>query len=156
MKMNELSIVIPVSAYKAFDPIVQRSIMAYVMDQLGAAAAKPLDPPVAEGRNEKGLAKLDVPESKQFLNNCSEKTTTILQEIVDRDGDFMASVIANHVGTSIAELRGAWAGLTKRVRTITKDSNALLLNWFKEGDDWHGVMAAQTVASMRIALSERG
>ena len=154
--MNEMSIIIPVSAYKSFDPSVQQAIMAYVVNQLGGTSATPLDAQVIEGRNEKGLAKLDVPEAKLFLNKCSEKTTSILQEIVNHDGDFLASAIAKHVGTSTGELRGTWSGLTKRVRTITKDPEATFLNWFKEGDDWRVVMAMQTVASMRIALSERG
>lgn len=154
--MSEFSITIPVSAYKAFDPTVQQAIMSYIVAQFGVPLADPVVGTIAEGRDEKGLAKLDVPEAKLFLNKCSEKTTLILQEIVNRDGDFLASAIAQLVGTSIGELRGAWSGLTKRVRTITKDPEASLLNWFKQGDDWHGIMAAQTVASMRVALSERG
>ena len=155
--MSEFSITIPVSAYQTFEPNVQQAIMAYVASQLGTSFNSEADRPVAEGRDEKGLAKLDVSEAKVFLNKCSEKTTLILQEIVNRDGDFHASAIAAIVGTSIGELRGAWSGLTKRVRTVTKDPAASLLNWFKLGEeDWHGIMAAQTVASMRIALAERG
>lgn len=155
--MTEFSITIPASAYKAFEPNVQQALMAYVTSQLGVSIGSDAASPVSEGRDEKGLAKLDVPEAKVFLNKCSEKTTLILQEIVNRDGDFMASAIAGIVGTSIGELRGAWSGLTKRVRTVTKDPEASLLNWFKQGDeDWHGIMAAQTVVSMRVALAERG
>jgi hypothetical protein len=155
--MSEFSITIPVSAYKTFDPFVQQALMAYVVSQLGGEASIGTIGSAVESRNEKGLAKLDVAEAKLFLNKCSEKTTLILHEIVTRDGDFMASAIATLVGSTTGELRGAWSGLTKRVRTITKDSEAHLLNWFKQGeDDWRGIMAAQTVASMRIALTERG
>lgn len=155
--MNEFSITIPASAYKTFAPTVQQALMAYVVSQLGGEAPIEAADSAAEGRNEKGLAKLDVAEAKLFLNKCSEKTTLILQEIVNREGDFLASAIAELVGSTTGELRGAWSGLTKRVRTITKDSEAHLLNWFKQGDDdWRGIMAAQTVASMRIALAERG
>jgi hypothetical protein len=154
--MNELSISIPVSAYKEFEPSVQQAIMAYVINQLGGEINDITHPATAAGGNQKGLAKLDVAEAKQFLNKCSEKTTSILREIVNRDGDFVASAIAEHVGSTVGELRGAWSGLTKRARTITKDPKASLLNWFKEGDDWRGIMAAQTVTSMRVALNERG
>ena len=153
--MNEPSILIPARAYKAFEPSVQRAIMAFFLSEFDGAAAERSDAPIPEGRNEQGLARLSVADAKLFLNNCSEKTTSILQEIVNRDGDFMASQIAEFIGTDIGHLRGAWAGLTKRVRTITKDGEASLINWFKEGDDWHGIIAAQTVASMRIALDER-
>lgn len=154
--MTELGILIPISAYKTFDRSVQRAIMTYLLDQFEGAQLEPATAPVAEGRDEKGLAKLDVPEAKLFLNNCSEKTTSILQEIVNRNGDFMMSAIATLVGSEMGQLRGAWAGLTKRVRTITKDPEASLLNWFKQGGDWRGIMAARTVASMRVALNERG
>lgn len=99
---------------------------------------------------------LNVQDAKLFLNDCSTKTRQILQAIVDRDGDFMSSDITALIGREMVDLRGAWAGLTKRVRTVTKNPEAKLLNWFKQGDDWHGIMAAQTIASMRIALAERG
>jgi hypothetical protein len=154
--LDELSIVIPVSAYRAFSPTVQQAIWTYVVEQLATPLIRPTDNAITEGRDEKGLARLDVAEAKLFLNKCSEKTTSILQEIINRDGHFMMSAIAQVVGTSAGELRGAWSGLTKRVRTITKNPNASLLNWFKQGEDWQGIMAAQTVASMRIALRERG
>ena len=154
--MTELSITIPISAYKAFPPSVQHTIMAFVIEQFGGPYALPLDSPVTEDRDDKGLAKLDAREAKLFLNNCSERTTMILQEIVNHNGNCMVSAIHRLFGTTDGELRGAWSGLTKRVRTITKDPEASLLGWFKQGDDWRVVMAAQTVASMRIALSERG
>lgn len=155
--MSEFSITIPASAYKTFGIPVQQALMAYVVSQLGVSGSVGQDESASDGRNEKGLAKLDVAEAKLFLNKCSEKTTLILQEIVNRDGDFLASAIAALVGSTTGELRGAWSGLTKRVRTITKDPEASLLNWYKQGDDdWRAIMAAQTVASMRIALAERG
>ena len=155
--MSEFSITIPASAYKTFDLPVQQALMAYVVSQLGGGAPIEAADSAAEGRSEKGLAKLEVAEAKLFLNKCSEKTTLILQDIINRDGDFLASAIAELVGSTTGELRGAWSGLTKRVRTITKDPEAHLLNWFKQGDDdWRGIMATQTVASMRIALAERG
>lgn len=155
--MTDFSIVIPVAAYREFDPSVRRAIMSYVMNELGATTAKPTDQSTDQGRDDQGLAKLEVADAKAFLNNCSDKTIAILREIVGRDGYFLSSEIATSMGTSTGELRGAWSGLTKRVRTITKDADAQLLGWFKQGDsDWQGVMAAKTLASMRIALNERG
>lgn len=155
--MSEFSIVIPVSAYKAFEPETQQAIMAYVVSQLGSVEQEIDHHLSLDSSGEKGLAKLDVTEAKIFLNNCSEKTILIIQEIVNRDGRFSASSIATFFGSTTGELRGAWSGLTKRVRTVTKNPKAQLLNWFKQGDDdWSAIMAAQTVASMRVALDERG
>ena len=54
--MSEFSITIPVSAYKAFDPSVQQAIMSYVVAQFGVPLAAPVVAPIAEGRDEKGLA----------------------------------------------------------------------------------------------------
>ncbi|RYE52610.1 MAG: hypothetical protein EOP18_10475, partial [Rhizobiaceae bacterium] len=80
MKMNEPSITIPASAYKTFEPEVQRAIMAFFMSQFEAEGAAALLTTPPAGRDEKGLARLEIAEAKLFLNNCSEKTTTILQE----------------------------------------------------------------------------
>lgn len=153
--MNEPSIVIPASAYKSLEPLVQRAIMNFFVSGLGELPIATTEPSISSHRDEQGLARLSVADAKLFLNNCSDKTTAILQEIVNHDGSFKASDIASFLETDTAHLRGAWAGLTKRVRTITKDNNASLINWFKEGDDWRGIVAAQTVASMRVALEER-
>lgn len=153
--MNEASITIPFSALKSFDPTTRLAILAYVAKQLDIQPAESGAVTVSEGRDEKGLAKLDVPEAKFFLNKCSQKTTLILREIVNGNGDFTMSAIAALVGTTMGQLRGAWSGLTKRVRTVTGDPEAMLINWFREGDDWRGVMAARTVSSMRVALEER-
>lgn len=153
--MDEPSIIIPASAYKSFEPSVQRAIMGYFVlnfDDASNATTGGSDTP---RRDEQGLARLSVADAKLFLNKCSDKTTAILQEIINRDGVFMASDIASFLQTDTAHLRGAWAGLTKRVRTITKNDEASLINWFKEGGDWRGTVAAQTVASMRVALEER-
>jgi hypothetical protein len=155
--MSEMSITIPVSAFQALDEQSQIAIMNLITTEFGVSATSFVHEPNVDAGTGKGLTKLDVAEARIFLNKCSEKTTRILQEIVKADGKFLASDIAALFGASIGELRGAWSGLTKRVRTVTNNPDAVLLNWFRQGEhDWQGIMAAQTVASMRVALSERG
>ncbi|KRB86518.1 hypothetical protein ASE00_07405 [Sphingomonas sp. Root710] len=150
--MSTAGVLIPFSAINGFEPAARQAIMSYIESQMGALMDVGTG---ATDRPETGLAKLNVSGAKAFLNNCNEKSMAILAEIVKRDGDFMMSHIGALTGDSNAQLKGAWAGLTKRVRTVTGDPSATLLGWFKEGGDWHGIMAAQTVASMRVALAER-
>lgn len=154
--MNEMSINIPLSVLGTFDEVVQKAILSALAHGTGSSGRMPVPAQPQQGRDETGVAALNVQEAKLFLNNCSAKSRHILQAIVDRNGDLMGSDITALVGGDLANLRGAWAGLTKRLRTVTKDPEAKLLNWFKQGDDWHVIMAAQTVASMRLALAERG
>lgn len=154
--MNEISINIPLSVLETLGEDVRRAILSALAGGAASSGALPLPAQSQDSRDETGIALLSVQDAKLFLNNCSPKTRQILQAIVDHDGDFMGSDITALIGCEMADLRGAWAGLTKRLRTVTKDPEAKLLNWFKRGEDWHGIMAAQTVASMRIALAERG
>lgn len=146
--MYEASVLIPLSAISAFSIKTQAELRGYILDQVGMPTSQ-----TADGGSAEEGAKLSVAEAKTFLNNCSEKTTFILSQIVDRDGDFMMSDIARVLHCSSSELRGAWAGITKRVRTITGDPQAKLISWFKRGKDWHGVVPAETIESMRIALA---
>ena len=101
-------------------------------------------------------ATLDDAQARAFLNNCSNSTVTILEEIVSRDGDFLMSDVSKLTGKSNKQLRGSWGGITKRTRTICGDSEAYLIEWFKTGDgDWHGRVSPTTVSSLRVALEER-
>jgi hypothetical protein len=155
--VHEISITIPLACFKRFEPNVQRALTEFIISQLGKSSASDAKTPAVGRRSDGGLAMLDVTEAKYFLNKCNDKSIRILNEIVKRNGDFLASEIAQTFGSTTAELRGVWAGLTKRVRTVTKDPEAHILRWFKQGDNgWHATMAKETVVSMRIALSERG
>ncbi len=144
------AIIIPYAALKVFSATTRAEIGGYVLASMGINAGEALTD------DEEGIAQLSGADAKHFLNNCSDKSIAILTDIVNRDGRFLMSDIMRLLNSTPDQLRGAWAGLTKRVRTITKDPEAMLLNWYKSGDDdWRGVMASQTVASMRTALSER-
>jgi hypothetical protein len=152
-----MSINIPMTVFRTFEPAVQAALKDYVLRQLGTVDLAQNESGSSLEGDEKGLAKLDVSEAKFFLNKCSEKTIRILREIVKRQGHFRVSSLAELFDTTPRELRGVWAGLTKRVRTVKKDPHANLLNWFKQGnDDWNGEMASQTVEALKKALDQRG
>ena len=95
-------------------------------------------------------------QAKDYLNNCSEVSVLILADMVKREGSFRMSDIASLTGKSTLQLRGAFSGLTKRVRTISGDSEAKLIDWLKTNDgDWHGTLNPRTVESFRVALKGR-
>lgn len=112
--------------------------------------------PVLHGGNEpNGLAELTEAQANEFLNNCSERTIKILQFILVAEGPFMMSDIASAMRSNNAQLRAAWAGLTKRTRTVTGIADAKLIAWRKIGNDWQGNLATRTTESFQAALKER-
>lgn len=151
--MTQTAITITAEAFGTLPASAQTAILSlFGSKRAGAPEAKPEN---AIDENEKGLALLDETDAKLFLNNCSEKTRGILKLIVENDGRFLLSQVLQHTDSTPDQLRGAWSGLTKRVRKVTGDGNASLLNWFRTGDDWRVVMAKKTTGSMRIALQQR-
>ena len=151
--MIEASIILPLSVFMQLDEFVRQDILSRCAGQ--AATPAPSTSQMPGGGNDAGQARLSVSDAKFFLNNCNAKTRSILQEIVKRNGDFMSSEIAIALDSEENGLRGAWAGITKRTRTVTGDRNAKLIKWFRKGNDWHGEMATQTVTAMRTALIDR-
>lgn len=152
--MDQTAITISRAAFVTLPELVQTSILAMFTSSAITQPNKDLgEMPINE--NEKGLALLDETDAKLFLNNCSEKTRGILELIVENDGRFLLSQICYHTENTPDQLRGAWSGLTKRLRNVTKDKDATLLGWFRKGEDWRGVMTKKTTDSMRIALQER-
>lgn len=152
--MPEASIVLTQTAFARLPAAARTAILGLFSDEMTPPdAASPSD---AEPKDdEEGLTVLSEAEAGTFLNNCNDKTRTILGLIVERDGRFMLSDIVKQTGNSPSELRGAWAGLTKRVRTVSKMPDATLIAWFRQGSDWRGVVASKTTASMRVALEQR-
>lgn len=144
------AIIIPYVDLRRFTEATRTEIADYVLASFG------MDVGEAISDDEAGVAQLSLSDAKVFLNNCNDKSIAILTDIVGRDGRFFLSDIQKLLNRTPDQLRGAWAGLTKRVRTVTKNPEAVLLNWYRSGNDgWRGVMGSQTVSSMRVALAER-
>lgn len=133
------------------DPQLKAALAAYVAAQLGRS--QPLEE--IRSADEGGLAELSETQAKLFLNNCSDKTTDVIRFIIAKNGVFMISEL--HRQLRVTSLRGVWTGLTRRLRNITQDDEATLLNWYHRPneDDWRGVMAKRTVRSFELALVDR-
>lgn len=108
-----------------------------------------------EGGEHSGLAALTEAQAHEFLNNCSERTIKVIRLILAADGPFMMSDVASAMRSNNSQLRAAWAGLTKRTRTVTGVADAKLIAWRKIGNDWQGSLEARTIESLRAALNER-
>ena len=94
-------------------------------------------------------------QAQRFLNNCSERTIKLLRIITAGDGTFLISDAASATRSSNRELRAAWAGLTKRTRTVTGDKEATLISWAKVGkDEWRGTLEPRTFSALKAALSQ--
>lgn len=145
------SITISAADFRNLPKVAQDCIVAL----LSGDDCPPISQATEPAFDEKSIAILDMADAKHFLNNCSDKTISVLQFIIDNGGRVMLSDVSELTGNTADQLRGTWAGLTKRIRTVTGDPDARLLNWFRQGDDWVGIMAQKTTEAMRAALSAR-
>ncbi|MFL6856656.1 MAG: hypothetical protein ACJ8EB_01975 [Allosphingosinicella sp.] len=95
---------------------------------------------------------------KLVAQPISAKTLRILRFIAENDTpEFYldAAVKAVPHAKSYMDLKGAWAGLTRRTRKLLGDPEALLIHWSEAYDaegnwvDWVGAVSKMTHASLR-------
>ena len=116
----------------------------------------PTPNPFMLDESEEEFAELGIQAARAFLQGCGEKTILAIGLIVESGDSFSIAKIAADMGVDAASLRGVWAGLTKRVRTITGDPEAALIAWEpqSEDDDYIGRMMPVTREAFRRALAE--
>ena len=140
------------TALSTFSPQTRTEVLAYVSDQ--ANMDKGVTPDAASEDEEP--ADLSYAQIKKFLERCSDKTKEALKAIAKADpAGFTMEAVAEALGVDLDEsdLRGVWGGLTKRVRTVLSDPQALMIWWTPYGDDqWRGRVSAMTHRSMRKAF----
>ena len=111
--------------------------------------------PADGGAAESAPVRLTLRQAQQFLDKCSDRTIKLLRAITAGDGSFLASDAASVMRCSFADLRTAWAGLTKRARTVTRNPAAELIIWTNAGQgDKRGTMDARTVQAFKEALQD--
>lgn len=101
-------------------------------------------------------AELGIQAARAFVQGCGEKTTQVLGLIVAAGETFTIHQLEDQMKVGRGALRGVWAGLTKRVRTITGDPEAALILWGEENDngDYVGQLMHVTREAFRRALAE--
>ncbi len=101
-------------------------------------------------------AELGLQAARAFLLGCNAKTQLALQLIVASGGSFSIHDLERQMNVGRGSLRGLWGGLTKRIRTITGDPDASLIEWGDQADDgdYIGRLTPTTHNSFKRALGE--
>jgi len=108
------------------------------------------------------FAELSPGQARDFYSGCGSKTRKAIDVIADSASHrFQLADIAKALGEQPGNLRGVWSGLTRRLKTITGDSSAYLIDWeknkgvFDDDDnyiDHTGEVTEMTYRSFRKAL----
>ena len=78
------------------------------------------------------FAELSPGQARDFYAGCGAKTRKALEVISDSgDRHFQVADVAKAIGVRANELAGVWGGLTRRLKTITGDADAYLIDWTK-------------------------
>ena len=147
------AILLSLSALSGFSPATQSEVMDYIKSQLSIEEGAPS----AGMEEEDEPADLSVAQVKKFVERCSDKTRTALRVIAEADASgFTLPMVAKVLGVDldVADLRGVWGGITKRVRTVLDDPEANLIWWVQDDQNqWIGHVSAMTHRSMRKAFA---
>jgi len=121
--------------------------------RLGLTIASPA-PPQTFGDEE--VAEIGIQSARAFLQGCSERTAEILALMVGLGDTFSLRELEKAAKAKPGGLRGVWTGLTKRIRTITGDPDAVLIDWSgpDEDGDYRGRLAAVSLDALRRAFAE--
>lgn len=138
---------ISTTAFASMPNQAQNAVLAAI--GLGSAFAENLSKkslPVAE--QDDGPFAMDQDFAKLFLENCSPKTKKVLRHFCDVGGSVSGKEI--EATLAIGSLRGVWSGLTTRIRKLTGNSEAIVIDWVwdDEKEVWDGKMHPETVKAL--------
>jgi hypothetical protein len=108
------------------------------------------------------FAELSPGQARDFYAGCGPKTRKAIDVIADSASRrFQLADVAKAIGVEPKDLTGVWGGLTRRLKTITGDSDAYLIDWTKSDPvlddkenyvDHRGEVTELTYRSFRKAL----
>lgn len=111
------------------------------------------------------FAELSPGQARDFYAGCGVKTRKAIDVIADSASHrFQIADVAKAIGVEPNELSGVWGGLTRRLKTITGDNDAYLIDWTKSEPvldhdenyiDHTGEVTEMTYNSFRKALGRR-
>lgn len=111
------------------------------------------------------FAELSPGQARDFYAGCGAKTRKAIDVIADSSSrHFQIADVAKAIGVEPSDLSGVWGGLTRRLKTITGDSDAYLIDWTKSEPvldeeenyiDHTGEVTEMTYKSFRKALGRR-
>ena len=117
-------------------PSLVKQILALVSGELTIAsdlATVTVSGEAGDMSEDEHFAELSPGQVKTFLAGCGPKTKLALETMANsKTRTFQLAAIAKALGVNAGELSGVWSGLTRRVKTVTGDSEAYLIYWLGE------------------------
>lgn len=162
--MNTSGIFITTDHLKSLPKQQQDFLFAIVSGQESAfnAPAHPASVTSDSEMADDHFAELSPGQAREFYAGCGAKTRKAIDVIAGGTSrQFQIADIAKALGVKPSELTGVWGGLTRRLKTITGDAEAYLIDWTKsepvndkEGNyiDHTGEVTELTYRSFRKAL----
>lgn len=115
-----------------------------------------------DGEHDEHFAELSPGQARDYYGGCGDKTKKALEAMAASTSRFFqVADIAKSVGVPAKDLGGVWGGLTRRLKTVTGDSEAYLVDWngsepqYDDDDiyiDQRGELTEMTYLSLRRAL----
>jgi hypothetical protein len=152
--MSDTSIIISATAFRSFS----QATKAEILGRLGVYEPQSLP---SSGDAENGPADLSTAQARKLISGTGERTTIALRAIARNGPRFRSTHVAEALGdTDLGTLRGVWAAITRRTRTVLSDPQADLIWWEEEGIsddkgeyvDHEGRISAMTFRSLRLAF----
>ena len=162
--MNTSGIFITTDHLKSL-PKQQQDFLLSIVSGRPTASDAPAEPRSAAYDSEvedEHFAELSPGQARDFYAGCGPKTRKAIDVIADSASrQFQIADVAKAIGVQPNELSGVWGGLTRRLKTVTGDSDAYLIDWTKsepvvDDDDNYvdhtGEVTELTYRSFRKAL----
>jgi hypothetical protein len=117
-----LNIVLTVEDFKRLSRVAREEIIGLLSNEATT--------PKAIEDSEDGPAQLTPFLVKKFMGNVGDLTKTLLRVFAENDGRATLSMLLSQTPyTDWRKLTGFQAGVTKRVRNILQDNDAMLFGW---------------------------
>lgn len=112
--------------------LLPMSVQSTILKALFGGSVSTPDGAVADilESSDDSFAQLSPAQAREFYLGCGDKTKKAIEVIAKgKDRTFHIADIAKELGVTPGSLRGVWGGLTRRLTTITGDSDAYLIKW---------------------------
>jgi hypothetical protein len=103
---------------------------------------------------EADVVRLTGAQAFDYVSKCSARSRSLLQLLIDNDGEMSHRAVRDHFGETAAQLKSAFGGLTKIARTVVGQKKAALIQWEQVGGEWIGYVHPDSVATLRVALED--
>ena len=126
--MNSNALIITADTFQSLPQSIQDAVLAAVF---GRGSKPPLDSNATMlDEEDESFAQLSPAQAREFYAGCGEKTRKALEVIANSASrSFHLADVAKAIGVKPGDLRGVWGGLTRRLYTVTGETDGYLINW---------------------------